>query len=136
MQMTPVLAVHITAATLAVITGPVALWARRGATQRPRLHRAFGYAWVTLMIIAAGSAFFIRGGQLPNLAGFSPIHLLIPLTFGTLTLSFLRLARGDVRGHRKSMQGLYIGGCLVAGFFTLLPQRLIGSLLWGQFGLI
>ncbi len=136
MQMTPVLAVHITAATLAVITGPVALWARRGATQRPRLHRAFGYAWVTLMIIAAGSAFFIRGGNLPNLAGFSPIHLLIPLTFGTLTLSFLRLARGDVSGHRKSMQGLYIGGCLVAGFFTLLPQRLIGSLLWGQLGLI
>jgi uncharacterized membrane protein len=136
MQITPVLAVHITAATLAVLTGPVALWARRGATQRPRLHRAFGYAWVTLMIIAAGSAFFIRGGHLPNLAGFSPIHLLIPTTLGTLALSFLRLARGDIRGHRQAMQGLYIGGCVVAGFFTLLPQRLIGGLLWGQLGLM
>ena len=29
------------------------------------------------------------------------------------------------------MTGLYIGACVVAGLFTLLPGRFLGSLLWG-----
>ena len=89
MQLTPIIAVHMTAALGALVTGPVALWARKGAKQRPRLHRAFGYAWVTLMIVTAVSAIFIRDTRLPNLSGFTPIHLLIPVTllglFGACT---------------------------------------------------
>jgi uncharacterized membrane protein len=42
------------------------------------------------------------------------------------------LAQGNIAGHRKSMQGLYIGACLVAGMFTLLPSRYLGHLIWGQ----
>ena len=49
------------------MTGPVALWARKGATQRPKLHRAFGYAWVTLMVVTAFSALFILDRSLPNI---------------------------------------------------------------------
>jgi uncharacterized membrane protein len=56
MTLTPVIAVHMTAAIIATAIGPVALWARLGATTRPVLHRAFGYAWVTLMILVAVSA--------------------------------------------------------------------------------
>jgi uncharacterized membrane protein len=41
MQLTPVIAIHMTAALGALVTGPIALWARKGAAQRPRLHRAF-----------------------------------------------------------------------------------------------
>ncbi|HSW16309.1 MAG TPA: DUF6622 family protein [Ramlibacter sp.] len=130
MSLTPILAVHVTAAIGAVVTGPVALWARRGRQQRPRLHRAFGHAWVTLMIATAVSALFIRGGKLPNIAGFSPIHLLVPVVLGMLTLSFWFLAKGNIAGHKKTMQRLYIGACLVAGAFTLLPGRLLGELLW------
>ena len=115
MQLTPLIAIHMTAALLAVATGPVALWARKGATQRPRLHRAFGYAWVTLMVVTAVSAMFIRDWTLPNLAGFTPIHLLIPVTLVGLFGAFWFLARGNVNGHRKVMQRLYIGACLVAG---------------------
>ena len=52
MQLSPTIAIHMTAALGAVVVGPVALWARRrGSPQRPRLHRAFGYAWVTLMVL-------------------------------------------------------------------------------------
>ena len=43
-QLTPLIAVHATAAILAMLTGPVAIWARKGQPLRPRLHRAFGYA--------------------------------------------------------------------------------------------
>ena len=137
MQLTPLIAVHLTAALGALVTGPVALWARKGRLQRPKLHRAFGYAWVTLMLITAVSALFIRDFQLPNLGGYTPIHLLIPLTLVSLVGAFVFLAQGNIAAHRKTMQTLYGSACLVAGGFTLLPGRYLGQLVWGQwFGLL
>ena len=137
MQLTPLIAVHMSAALGAIAIGPIALWARKGATQRPRLHRAFGYAWVTLMTVAAASAVFIRDFRLPNLAGYTPIHGLVPVVALMLFLSFYRLAQGDVAAHRKLMQRLYVSACLVAGGFTLLPERFLGNLVLGQWlGLI
>ncbi len=137
MQLTPLIAVHMTAALGAIALGPVALWARQGRVQRPRLHRAFGYAWVTLMVLTAASALFIRDYALPNIAGYTPIHLLVPLTFFGLFGSFYKLAQGDIAGHRSIMRKLYFGACIVAGAFTLLPGRYVGNLVWGQWlGLI
>lgn len=132
MQLTPTIAIHMTAALGALVTGPVALWARRGMKQRPRLHRAFGYAWVTLMVVTAVSAMFIRDFRMPNLAGFTPIHLFVPVTFIGLFGAFWYLARGNVASHRWIMQRLYFGACIVAGGFTLLPQRYLGQLVFGQ----
>ncbi len=136
MQLTPLIAIHMTAAIGAVATGPIALWARKGREQRPRLHRAFGYAWVTLMVVTAVSAIFIRDFRLPNLAGYTPIHLLVPVTLAMLFVAFLFLARGNIAGHRTTMQRLYFGACVAAGGFTLLPGRYLGTLLWGQLGLL
>lgn len=136
MQLTPLIAVHMTAAIAAVVIGPVALWARRGTQPRPRLHRAFGYAWVTFMVVTAGSAIFIRDFSLPNLAGYTPIHLLVPLTFLALFGAFWKLARHDIAGHRFAMQHLYFWACVVAGSFTLLPRRYLGQQLWGGLGLL
>ena len=135
MQLTPVIAIHMAAAIGAVVLGPVALWTRKGRTQRPKLHRAFGYAWVTLMIVTAVSALFIRDFRLPNLAGYTPIHLLVPATLLSLFGAFWYLARGDIAGHRSTMQKLYLGACLGAGVFTLLPSRYLGQLLWSSVGL-
>ncbi len=129
---TPAIAIHVTAALSAVVTGAAALWARRIRAQRPRLHRAFGYAWVTLMIITAISALFIHGGRLPNIAGFSPIHLLVPFTLWAIVGAFVALARGQIARHKKIMQMIYFGACIGAGVFTLLPGRLLGNLLWGD----
>jgi uncharacterized membrane protein len=138
MQMSPVIAVHLTAALTAVVIGPVALWARRGhaqpqlSRQHPRLHRAAGYAWVTLMLLTALSALFIRDFQLPNIAGYTLIHLFVPYTLGGLYLAFSKLLHGNIQGHRKTMIGLYLGACVGAGAFTLLPGRYLGQLVWGQ----
>ena len=70
--------VHMTAAIAATTIGPVVLWARFGARQRPNLHRATGYVWVTLMIATATSAIFVRSTSARSWAGFSPIHLFVP----------------------------------------------------------
>ncbi|MEJ7930900.1 DUF2306 domain-containing protein [Ramlibacter sp. AN1015] len=126
-----VVAIHLSAALAALALGPVALWARRGRTQRPWLHRAAGYAWVTFMLVAAFSALFIREGRLPNVAGFSPIHLLVPLTLASLWGAFRALARRDFVLHRRIMQSLYLGACVVAGAFTLLPGRLLHGVVFG-----
>jgi uncharacterized membrane protein len=135
MQLTPIIAIHMTAALAAVATGPIALWARRSRAQHPRLHRAFGYAWVTFMIVTAVSAVFIRDFDLPNIAGYTPIHVLVPVTLASLAIAFWRLARRDIRGHRIVMQQLYFWACIVAGSLTLLPQRYLGQVVWGGLGI-
>ena len=130
MPITPAIAIHLAATLAATAIGPIALWTRLGRQPRPRPHQAAGYAWVTLMVIAAISALFIRDFARPNLAGYSWIHLLIPFPLGQLLLSWRALRRGNLAAHRKIMQGLYVGACLIAGAFALLPGRLLGSWLW------
>ncbi len=132
MQLTPVIAIHMSAAIAALAIGPVVLWARLGKHIRPCLHRALGYAWTTLMLVAAISAIFIRDFNLPNIAGYTPIHVLIPVTLMSLFFAFRALARREFVAHRQTMQYLYISACLVAGAFTLLPSRYLGQLIWHE----
>jgi uncharacterized membrane protein len=86
------------------------------------------------MLITAISAIFIRDFSLPNLAGYTPVHILVPVVFASLFGAFYALARGNVRRHRFAMQMLYISACIVAGAFTLLPGRLLGDALWRSVG--
>jgi len=132
MQLTPLIAVHMTAAIGAVVLGPFALWARMGAMQRPWLHRAAGYAYVTFMLLAAFTSVFIRDFQLPNLYGFTWIHLLVPVTLTSLWVAFRAIARKDFVTHRITMQSLYVSACVIAGGFTLLPSRYLGQLIWHE----
>ena len=137
MQLSPIIAIHLCAAASAVALGPWVIWARRGRLTRPRLHRALGYAWVTLMVMSALLALFIRDDKLPNIAGYTPIHLLVPLTLYSLVAAFRQLHRGNIRAHQKTMTTLYINACVIAGAFTLLPSRFLGQLVWGKwFGLL
>lgn len=132
MTFTPNIAIHTTFALSALALGPVALWSRLGARVRPRWHRAAGYAWVTCMLGTALSAVFIRS-QLPwTLWGWGPIHLLIVLTVFSLVRAFVYLHQGQPQGHRKTMQTLYVMACIVTGLFTLLPSRLLGQQIWGE----
>ena len=130
MQLTPLIAFHMSSAIAATSVGALTLWARRSASPRPLLHRIAGYAFVLLMLGTAISALFIRNFSLPNWSGFTPIHLLIPVTLGGLGLSFWHLAHRRIDKHRSIMRKLYIGSCVVAGLFTLVPGRLLGDLLW------
>lgn len=132
MQLTPAISLHLASALSALLTGPVVIWTRRGGTIRPAWHRVLGYGWVAMMLTAALSALFIRDFRWPNLAGYTPIHLLVPLTLGGLVGAFRALAHGAIRQHRQRMQSLYFGACVGAGAFTLLPGRYLGQLVWGQ----
>ena len=132
MQLTPLISFHMTAAIAATVTGAIALWARRSSSSLPWLHRLAGYGFVLLMLATALSALLIRDFSLPNWAGFTPIHLLVPLTLGLLGLALWHLAHKRIDLHRRAMRKLYFGACLMAGLFTLMPGRLLGNLLWKQ----
>jgi len=126
------IAVHMSAAIGAIFLGPFALWARMGSMKRPWLHRAAGYAYVTFMLMAALTSVFIRDFQLPNLHGFTWIHLLVPVTLTSLCVAFRALMRRDFVTHRITMQILYVSACVIAGGFTLLPSRYLGQLIWHE----
>ena len=127
-QQHPVVALHLAAALLALVAGGFVMARRKGTP----LHRLLGWSFVVLMAVAALSSAFIRDTHLPNIAGYTPIHVLTALTLVALPRGLWQIRRGDVRGHRQTMKALFVGGCLVAGLFTLLPGRFLGNLLWHQ----
>ena len=124
----PLVFAHLIAAVAALLLGIAILTRRKGTFS----HRTLGWTWVTLMAAAAASSVFIRDYKIPNIAGYTPIHLMVPAVFFGLGLAFWMLARRNVRGHRIAMQITYVSACLVAGGFTLLPNRYLGQLVWGQ----
>jgi uncharacterized membrane protein len=127
MQRHPLIFFHLVTAVAALLLGIVMLGRRKGTLG----HRSLGWVWVALMGSTALASVFIRDDRLPNLYGFTPIHGFTLLVAVLLPLAIVHIRRGNVRGHRKTMTGLYIGACVVAGLFTLLPGRFLGSLLWG-----
>lgn len=124
----PLVFFHLVTAFGALLLGLVILARRKGTGS----HRALGWAWVALMGSTAVASGFIRDYQLPNLAGFTPIHAFTVLVAINLPLGIGYIRRGNVLGHRKTMRSVYIGACVLAGLFTLLPGRFLGRLLWQQ----
>lgn len=110
---------HVAAATGALALGSVVLFRRKG----DRLHRLGGRVWVALMVIVALSSFFIH--ELRVFGPWSPIHLVSLATLWFLA-DGVRLARQRrIVAHRRTMQGTFFGGLIVAGGFTFLPGRLM-----------
>jgi uncharacterized membrane protein len=119
----PLVFVHLVGALTAIALGAVLLWRRKGTTA----HRTLGRAWVAAMGTAALTSAFIRSDFSFAVAGFSPIHLLTALVLVQLPRGVWYARQGRIEAHRQTMRGLYIGGCVVAGMFTLLPGRFLGQ---------
>lgn len=124
---TPAILVHLAAATAALMLGAAVLMRRKGTLA----HRGLGRLWAALMLVTAISTYWIRGN-----GAFSWIHLLSVLVPLMLALGVAFAIKGNVRGHRKTMQGLYLGALVLAGAFSFLPQRLLGQMLWSSLGLL
>ena len=128
MPLSPAIVIHLCFAISALALGPLALNARKGS----RWHRMSGYFWVAMMVGAALSSLFIRDFRLPNLAGYTPIHILSVATLVGVAGALVYVARRNIAAHRKTMLRVYLGGCVGAGLFALMPGRFLGQLLWHQ----
>lgn len=108
--------VHIVAAISCFMIGLVLLLAPKGFG----FHKTFGWAWVAAMAVTALSSFFITGLMGSS---YSPIHALSAWTLIGLPFGIAAIKRRDVKKHRESMTGMFIGGMAIAGLFTFLPGR-------------
>lgn len=122
-----VILLHLGAAVAAIGVGALAFAARKGSFA----HRVAGRSWVALMLVAALSSFWIQ-----TRGHFSPVHLLSVAVPLLLAAGVYFAATGRVLRHRRMMLGIYVLGLGVAGVFTLLPDRLLGRLLWSSLGLV
>jgi uncharacterized membrane protein len=120
-RLTPLIAFHITTALLALGLG-AAMFARPKGTPS---HRLLGRIWVASLAATALGSFWIRHD-----GHFSWIHFLSAWTLFGLAMAVWCARRGNIQAHRGWMIGLYLG-LAIAGLFTLLPSRLLGSLVFG-----
>jgi uncharacterized membrane protein len=84
---------------------------------------------VLLMASVAVSSLWIH--QLRLLGPWSPIHLLSIFTLVMLPLAVWRAHTHRVADHRRIMILLFTGALVVAGLFTLLPGRIMHSVVFG-----
>ena len=121
--------VHLCAAIASALFGAIIFLNRKGT----RFHKTLGWSFVVAMTVTAVSAVFIRRTEgIPNIAGFTPIHLFVVLTAIGLPRALMRIRKGNVRGHASSMISLYVGAILIAGVLAYLPGRLMYALVFGR----
>jgi len=115
---------HVATVLPAAVLGAVLLARPKGTPA----HRLLGKIWLLLMVVTSFSTFFIH--DLKTVGTFSPIHLLsLYVIFGSVPA--IRAARrGDIRAHRAHVAGMYFGGIVVAGLFTLVPGRVMGRMIF------
>jgi uncharacterized membrane protein len=104
-------------------------FSRKGA----RRHRAVGYVYLTLMTVTAIAALFIH--EIPAIDivyGFGPIHLFSLVTLFGVVGALRGAWTHNIKMHRGSMLGVYIGGILIAGTFAFLPGRIMHAMVFGS----
>lgn len=95
-------------------------------------HRKLGYVYLALMTITAITALFIH--QIPAIDivyGFGPIHIFSIVTLSGVAGALRGAWTHNIKLHRGSMLGVYIGGLLIAGTFAMLPGRLMHQVIFG-----
>lgn len=94
-----------------------------------RYHRLAGTVYLTLMVVTALAAMWIRA-----FSGFSlevgpfrlgVLHLFVPLTLHSVWATLRALRAGHLATHQGSMRGLYFGGLIVAGLLAFAPGRIM-----------
>jgi uncharacterized membrane protein len=106
----------------------IGTWLIFFSTKGATWHRALGAIYLGLMTVTAVAAFFIRSVMTGQL---SPIHLFVPLTLFGVFSALWNVRRGNVRGHRNAMLGLYLGGIMIAGTLAFMPGRIMHAVVFG-----
>jgi uncharacterized membrane protein len=115
--MTPLLATHAFAATVALLLGAWQIFfSRKGSP----VHRLVGRTWVALAVFVSVGSFWIqelRPGQ------YSFFHVLSVVTLVTTTLGVVAAVRGNIHSHRGNMTGTWIGFCVAFTLAVAVPDR-------------
>lgn len=121
----PVIQIHAFAAMAAFVLGIVQFAAPKGTIP----HRAVGALWVALMLLVAGSSFFIH--EIRMWGAWSPVHLIALYTVVMVPLAVWHAHRHAVTDHRRAMTSIFIGALIIAGVFTFMPGRIMHAVVFG-----
>ena len=119
---------HLSSLVPAFVIGSYLLLNRKGTPA----HRLLGKIYMGLMLFTAIITLFMEalvGPKFLNHFGF--LHLLSLFVLYTVPTSYRAIRVGNIKLHKRTMVGLYVGALLVAGAFTLSPGRLIHTWLFG-----
>ena len=118
---------HLGTVVPAFVIGTYLLMKRKGTAQ----HKMLGKVYMVLMLITAVISLFMEaqvGSKLLDHFGY--IHILSVLTLYAVPIAYFSAKQGNIKRHRNSMIALYVGGMLVAGFFAMMPGRLLHTWLF------
>jgi uncharacterized membrane protein len=120
----PIIAFHTVVALTALGLGIFILLRPKGTAT----HKLTGRIWVAAMAITAVTSFWIQ--ELREGAGFSWIHILSIVTLIGLARAIYAIRHGNVKSHQRVMISVF-AGVMIAGAFTLLPNRILGGWIFG-----
>jgi len=116
--------IHIVVAFVALAIG-IVMYRRKKGTKS---HKLMGRIFVFFLLTTAVSAIFIR--QLNN-GNFSWIHIFVPITFIGAFQAIFWIRRGNLRKHKKAVQGMFFGALLIPGILSFLPGRTMWHVFFG-----
>lgn len=116
------LAIHLLTVIPAVPLGIYLFLTPKGTAK----HKRAGRVWAVLMLMTAIDSFWIRSSN----GGIGPIHIFSCITLVSMARAMIAIRRGDIRAHERAMTGCFIG-LLVAGLFSFMPGRIMGTLVFG-----
>ena len=119
---------HAFAAMVAFVIGVVQLIAPKGTLP----HKVFGWIWVALLATVAVSSFGIHGDSYRLWRDWSPIHLLSIMAPIMLMVGVIAARRHRVKAHAITMISIFAGALVIAGVFTLVPGRVMHSVVFGR----
>jgi uncharacterized membrane protein len=115
--------VHLALVVIPLAITPIQLLRRRGDIP----HRTLGWIWALSLFSTAIVSFTIRD---LNDGGLSFIHIFSAVTVLTVPALVLAARNHRIARHRNAVRWLVTGALLTAGYFTLLPSRILGGWLW------
>ena len=117
---------HAFSAMAAFVLGLVQFAAPKGTLP----HRTLGFIWLALMLTVAISSFWIH--SIRWVGPFVPIHLLSIYVLIMIPTAVYFARNHKIRGHAKTVIGMFLGGLVIAGLFTLLPGRIMHAVAFGN----
>lgn len=93
------------------------------------IHKTMGRVYMILMMVTGIITLFMPAKVGPQLFNhFGWIHSFSLLTLYSAPKAYFAIQKGNIKSHQYSMIGLYVGGILIAGSFTLVPGRFLHDL--------
>jgi uncharacterized membrane protein len=117
---------HAFAAMSAFVLGLVQFAAPKGTLP----HRTAGFIWLALMLTVALSSFWIH--EIRLWGPWSPIHLISIYVLIMIPTAIYFARTHKIRGHARTVIGMFLGGLVIAGLFTLVPGRIMHAVAFGN----